>query len=805
MRATQFISEELLSELAMNPNSLRRMAATVNAKVGMEFEMYVPNVNNKDDEQDLEPDMSQDTRSGSIDDVIEFFKYDGMNSGRLLEKMRNELDEEYMEYYDEQLSREWKNDKKEIISDYIENYDLWDKDEAITLAVEEMGLSDEEKNAVQEIASGKRKPVDNSERENWLGANRLAQEKLDDLVEEAIDEENDICDQAFEDFRDNFTGENDSDFLRDKYPYMSDILNSFNIEWPYITYPESSGESMDSVAVDFEQSIGRPVSTSSRYHGATRDEVSYIVEPDGSLDEPNSHNDSGLEFVSPPLPLNQMLSDLKKVRDWAGMRGCYTNSSTGLHINVSLEGMTAENVDFVKLALLIGDKHILDQFGRAMNTYASSALGYIESNVRNNPEKVEKTLQLMRGKMSQYASKLIHTGETSKFTSINNKGAYIEFRSPGDDWLDEYYDLIEPTVLRLVVALDAACDPQKSRKEYLKKLYTILAPTSDKDPLSYFARWSAGELPFTALKSFVKNNRNTQKMKKEQPPVSQPASSTQQWKFKLANGSAGTVNGSDYQDALQNILINYGANSSNIEDLVRIGGSPAGIPSAQATAQQTGLSQWTLVDRNTGQHVGTPFSAPAGSVFRSESEDRVFSRSPTISIECVKQVHVLLKEKAEYRSAQVRGILIQCKQLGLPVYLYTDESSWRLQNINRAVQPSAVLNILRGQYPKGYSGEPYQSIEPWLELIMKNKKTDLSPKGEKLRYNLVYYGYRNPQDDNNVVTDFANSRKPDSGGYDMANRITEYMRKNKIPDLLTLKNILAKKWHDISEAEYASK
>jgi hypothetical protein len=139
------------------------------------------------------------------------------------------------------------------------------------------------------------------------------------------------------------------------------------------------------------------------------------------------------------------------------------------------------------------------------------------------------------------------------------------------------------------------------------------------------------------------------------------------------------------------------------------------------------------------------------------------------------------------------------------VYLYTDESSWRLQNINRAVQPSAVLNILQGQYPKVYSREPYQSIEPWLELIMKNKKTDLSPKGEKLRYNLVYYGYRNQQDDNQIVNDFANSRKPDSSGYDMANKITEYMRKNKIPDLLTLKNILAKKWHDISDAEYASK
>ena len=617
MKANQFISEELLSELAMNPNSLRRMAATINAKVGMEFEMYVPNVSNddNDDRQTFELDMDRDTQTGSIDDVIEFFEYDGMNSTSQLEKMRRELDDEYMDYYYEQLSRQWSNDKKEIISEYIENYDLWDREEAITLSLEEMGLSDEEKNAVEEIASGKRKPENNTERENYVGANRLAYEKLDELVEEAIDKENATYERAFEDFRDNFTGKDIPDFLRDKYPSMSYIFNSFDISWPYLNYSEAKdGQSIDSVAADFEDSIGRPVIASSRYHGGNRDGVSYVVEPDGSLDNPDSSNDSGLEFVSPPLTLNQMLSDLKKVHEWAGLRGCYTNSTTGLHINVSLEGATENSVDYVKLALLMGDKFILDQFGRAMNEYARSAVGFIESKARQDPNNVEKTLQLMRGKLSQYASKLIHTGETSKYTSINNKGSYIEFRSPGDDWLDQYYDLIEPTVLRLVVALDAASDPQKSRKEYLKKLYTILSPTSEKDTLSYFAQWSAGMLPFSALKSFIRNEQNKRKMKKEKPSSPQPASPTHQWKFSLANGKTGTVGGANYQDALQNILINYGASNGDIEDLVRIGASPAGNPASQAAAQQTGMINWTLVDRNTGQHVGTPFSAPAGSV-----------------------------------------------------------------------------------------------------------------------------------------------------------------------------------------------
>jgi hypothetical protein len=61
----------------------------------------------------------------------------------------------------------------------------------------------------------------------------------------------------------------------------------------------------------------------------------------------------------------------------------------------------------------------------------------------------------------------------------------------------------------------------------------------------------------------------------------------------------------------------------------------------------------------------------------------------------------------------------------------------------------------------------------------------------------VYYGSRYENEDSGLANDMANSRKPDSGGYDIAVKITDYMRRNKIPDLLTLKNMLAKKWDNI--------
>jgi hypothetical protein len=110
----------------------------------------------------------------------------------------------------------------------------------------------------------------------------------------------------------------------------------------------------------------------------------------------------------------------------------------------------------------------------------------------------------MKEHVNVAASKAIHAGSTNKFTSINTKDGYIEFRSPGGDWLNEFYDKIEPTLLRFVVALDAAIDEDKYKQDYLKKLYKLLAPSGDKSTIEYFAKYVAGDLPKAALKSFVR-------------------------------------------------------------------------------------------------------------------------------------------------------------------------------------------------------------------------------------------------------------------------------------------------------------
>jgi hypothetical protein len=181
---------------------------------------------------------------------------------------------------------------------------------------------------------------------------------------------------------------------------------------------------------------------------------------------------------------------------------------------VSIPDFSRERLDYVKLALLLGDEYVLNEFGREGNTYTKSALKQVKDNIRERPEDAKKLLDSMKGGLSDIASKIVHSGATSKYTSINTKDGYIEFRSPGGDWLDTDIPKIENTLLRFVVALDAACDPQKYRKEYLKKLYKLLEPSKDNtDTIQYFAKYAAGELPKAALRSFVKQAQVERKFK----------------------------------------------------------------------------------------------------------------------------------------------------------------------------------------------------------------------------------------------------------------------------------------------------
>jgi hypothetical protein len=436
----------------------------------------------------------------------------------MVDELVDELTEGYHEWADEKRSEEWDSEGKKYLREYIESEGEFDEDAALDEAYDQLGLTDEQKEEANKAGSTitKRSDAeDNEDWKHWKEATDMVDEKRDQFVEEEWDEQGRLYDNAREKWMDESDWPDESEWLSSEGLYtMQDIESNYNITWPHWFYPDNGGElSVDDVGDEFSRMIGKPVNTSERYHGARREAGHYVVEPDGSL-EPDDYSSAGLEFVSPPMPIDEMITDFNKVVAWANKTGCYTNDSTGLHINVSVPDFSREKLDYVKLALLLGDEYILKEFDREGNTFCKSALKQVKDNIRENPANAKKLLDGMKEGLSDIASKLVHSGSTHKYTSINTKDGYIEFRSPGGDWLDADIPKIENTLLRFVVALDAAVDPQKYRKEYLKKLYKLLAPSKDNtDTIQYFAKYAAGELPKAALRSFVQQAQLERKVK----------------------------------------------------------------------------------------------------------------------------------------------------------------------------------------------------------------------------------------------------------------------------------------------------
>ena len=516
MRALEF-----LNEIAMNPNSLKRDAAKIDAKAGMEFEMYVPNAAEADDDYESEPDYDADGTANDIDDIIQFFSGgDGYNNRRDLRTLREELEEAYSEWAMEQQSEQWNQEGKELLKTYMEEND-WDADEAIDQAMNDLGFTAEEKDAAKDagesatgIMTSKELP-DTPAYRAWVDAVSAAETALAEKVEEEWESDWEWPAQR--------------DFLRaNGITHMSDVESNYSITWPYRSVPGGGDISIKDVAIDFMNAMGQSkIGCAESYHGTisiyngsswkntgskNKPMDCYTVEPDGSLDEPSDSSDGGVEFVSHPQPISDLLADLEKIKAWAKKTGCYTNESTGLHINVSVPQGSSR--DYVKLAILLGDNYVLDEFERAGNTFCKSALDQVKQKAMTSDADAKVVLDKMRTGLDSIASQAIHTGNTNKYISINNKGNYIEFRSPGDDWLGDKFDKIENTLLRTVVALDAASDPKKYRKEYLKKFYKILTPMGKNDPLKYFAQYAAGELPKQALKSFLKQIQLERNIKK---------------------------------------------------------------------------------------------------------------------------------------------------------------------------------------------------------------------------------------------------------------------------------------------------
>lgn len=182
-----------------------------------------------------------------------------------------------------------------------------------------------------------------------------------------------------------------------------------------------------------------------------------------------------------------------------------------------------------------------------------------------------------------------------------------------------------------------------------------------------------------------------------------------------------------------------------------------------------------------------------------EAEDRVYSRTPEIPAnnQSILEVHVLLVEQSENRSPEVRTVLLSAKKQGIPAYLYTDETAWKLQDKRKAVSPASAAELLKGPQPSRKSYQRRNYLEDWLELIYKKNKAELTPSALRKVKSLVVYGQGYRNEDDGLGVDLSNARKPGNEDYPSAAKINSFMQKNGIKSTVDLKNYLVDKWAEL--------
>ena len=519
--------EEDLFEVKMSPGELEKWANSEEAagiQAGFEAELIFRDAGEGDDEEDYEPDYDMDERAYSIDEVVDFFQGGDNGIGRSsANRLQREMLDRFYEWRDEQIEEGWNQNADEIVRDYYDE-NVWpdEQDNYRDSAQIELGLRETDP---EDLTDEQKEKIE-----------ALARELYRADVETSVDTEDDRYDQARDDYFDTARDGSDydeSDWLEQEYRYMSDVGNEFGLDWPYWRGGESSGgdRTVDDIADSLSRALGGPeVRGSSGYHSILRSPGLWIIEPDGSLDPDDRSDEAGLEVVSPPMPLPDALAALRKVIDWANSNGdAYTNSSTGLHMGVSIPHKGGD-VDYVKLIMFMGDKYVLDQFGRAANTYTRSALGKLQDIQRRRrelgeqstltaPERTAAAMELMKRNLIELAAEYVRDGVgQDKYTSAHIKDGYIEFRSPGGDYLsmdDRDESALQNTMLRFARAMYLAGRPDLERKEYAKKLYKLIDAQGD-EALKLFLDYNTGKINAEELKK----SWAQQVLAKEQPPTS---------------------------------------------------------------------------------------------------------------------------------------------------------------------------------------------------------------------------------------------------------------------------------------------
>jgi len=448
-----------LDEVSMSPTSLTSFSKTSVAQsmtIGFEAEIIISGLSDEEDmDIDPEPDYSMDEEIPyrSIYSRIERFFLGG----------------------DSPHSR---GDVAAAIDEFMDDYHEY-----------------VEKKFLETVQKNKQELFDRIKDEN--------EDLTDEEVDDSIYKKDSIYHDAVDDWRDDFMNDDPED-LFEKFRYsigvthMRDFSLKYNLHWPYYNYPQTrrgdeNGITFADLADSFSQYSGYTAVASSTYHGSKRISDTWAFESDGSIKPDDPDREGGIEVISPPMPFEKGWEALDVFYSWAKKKKAYTNDSCGFHVGVSMPPEMQQNLDPIKLIILLGDQKVLTDFGRAENSFTASSFAKVKKNILMLGQREIKDLKADIGKDSANIARKLMTHSIDRYVSVNVRENYVEFRSMGGENYLEKWETIKNTILRYMRALSLACDPSAARQEYLKKLAKLMsAPYQKETPEYYFARYVAG-------------------------------------------------------------------------------------------------------------------------------------------------------------------------------------------------------------------------------------------------------------------------------------------------------------------------
>jgi hypothetical protein len=185
-----------------------------------------------------------------------------------------------------------------------------------------------------------------------------------------------------------------------------------------------------------------------------------------------------IEIVSPVYSVGEGLAKLDQTFRFMAKNGITTNSTTGLHVTMSIKEKSARDFDFLKMAIFYDETNVIKQFNREDNDYCQllrdkmqNLIGKNFSDLTKNKKEIGQILDILQRAGDSFRFEL----ETHKYFTIRPKpNGLFEFRAIGGSNYEYRYPDIHKNILAMANIMLIGSDRTLYAEEYVKKVFDML-------------------------------------------------------------------------------------------------------------------------------------------------------------------------------------------------------------------------------------------------------------------------------------------------------------------------------------------